>query len=87
MTILIVHRQPTLFPAEYHSVTNFIPELPTLLLGYQLYYLSTSLLARARCSLHGDAFGEVAGLIDVAAPEDGDVVGEELQRDGGEEGV
>ena len=36
--------------------------------------------------LDGDAFGEVAGFVDVAASEDGDVVGEELQRDDGQQG-
>lgn len=29
---------------------------------------------------HGDAFGEIAGLIHVAAAQDGAVVGEKLQR-------
>jgi len=36
--------------------------------------------------LHGDAFSEVAGLVDVAAAADGDVVGEELQGDDFEQG-
>ena len=41
-TIFRDHSQlPTLFPARYRSVTNFIPELPTLLPSYQLYYRST----------------------------------------------
>jgi hypothetical protein len=35
--------------------------------------------------LDRDALGEVAGLIDVAAAADGDVVGEELERDAGQE--
>ena len=30
---------------------------------------------------HGDGFGEVAGLVDVAAAADGDVIREELQGD------
>ena len=32
--------------------------------------------------LDGHALGQIAGLVDVAAAEDGDVVGEQLQRDG-----
>ena len=32
-------------------------------------------------SLHGDALGEVARLVDVAAAEPGDVVGQQLERD------
>ena len=36
--------------------------------------------------LHRDGFGEVAGLVYVAASADGDVVGEELQRDYFEDG-
>jgi len=37
--------------------------------------------------LHRDAFGEVSWFIDVAAAGGGDVVGEELEGDGGQEGV
>jgi len=36
--------------------------------------------------LYGDGFGEVAGLVDVAAAADGDVVGEELQGNDLEDG-
>ena len=36
--------------------------------------------------LYGDALGEVAGLVDVAAAADGDVVREQLQRDHGHDG-
>jgi len=43
---------------------------------------STELSIRERNSLlYGDGFGEVAGLVYVAAAADGDVVGEELQGD------
>ncbi len=38
-------------------------------------------------SLHGDAFCEVSGLVDVGAFEVGDVVGDELDGDDGEEGL
>ena len=38
------------------------------------------------CLFDGDGFGEVAGLVDVAVFVDGDVVGEELEGDGGEDG-
>ena len=37
--------------------------------------------------LHGHALGEVAGLIDIAAAQDGDVVGEKLKWDGGQDRV
>ena len=37
-------------------------------------------------SFYGDGFGEVAGLVDVAAAADGDVVREELQGDDLEDG-
>jgi hypothetical protein len=36
--------------------------------------------------LNSNAFGEVSGLVYVAAAADGDVVGEELERDYLEEG-
>jgi hypothetical protein len=36
--------------------------------------------------LHGDGFGEVAGLVYVAAAADGYVVGEELEGDDFEDG-
>src|SRR5690606_37568454 len=36
-------------------------------------------------SLHGDGFGEIAGLVDVAVALDGDVVAEQLQRDRGDD--
>src|SRR5262249_22594818 len=36
-------------------------------------------------SLHGDAFGEVAWLVDVAAAQEGDLVGQQLQRDRGDD--
>ena len=35
---------------------------------------------------HGDGFGEVSGLVYVAASADGDVVGEELEGDYFEDG-
>src|SRR5439155_2828578 len=36
--------------------------------------------------LHCDAFGEVVGPVDVAAAQDGDVVGQQLQRNRGNDG-
>src|SRR5262245_29563334 len=38
-----------------------------------------------RASLHRDALGQVARLVDVAAAQARDVIGEELQRDDGDE--
>ncbi|MFM1941610.1 MAG: hypothetical protein RI897_592 [Verrucomicrobiota bacterium] len=35
---------------------------------------------------HCDRFGEIAGFVDVAAAGDGDVVGEQLEGYGGQEG-
>ncbi len=37
-------------------------------------------IGNSRWLLDGDGFGEVAGLIDVAAAADSDVMGEQLQR-------
>ena len=37
-------------------------------------------LASGQLLLHGDGFGQVARLVDVAAAADGDVVGQQLQR-------
>ena len=43
-------------------------------------------LEDARASLHCDGFGQVPGLVDVAAFYGGYIVGQELQRDDGQQG-
>ena len=40
-----------------------------------------------RVLLHGHAFHEIARLVDLAATDAGDVVGEKLKRNGGRDGL
>ncbi len=66
---------------------------PSLLLSIDLPELTcesstaeTAVIGFGEGLFHGNGFGEVAGLVDVAAAADGDVVGEELQGDDFEDG-
>jgi hypothetical protein len=56
----------------YSTVSEFITWFPSLFRGYNYVFATHSLF-------HGDAFGEVAGFVDVAAAGDGDVISEELE--------
>ena len=58
----------------YCRVPNFIIQFPTLLSEYTRGKISDGLL-------HRHAFGEVARLVHIAAARDGNVIGEQLQRD------
>src|ERR1051325_10354904 len=63
-----------LFCSElYLEVRDFIRKFGTLFSGYKC-------TDDAVCLLHRDAFGQVARFVDVAAAGDGDVVGQQLQR-------